>query len=90
MLPIVEELQRRLPSASANFNGQGEEEDSGLQRDVETSEEDGMNLTICFSFVRLCYLELKMTIFLRKTSLSSISMFLVLALFKFGICLSCL
>lgn len=40
VLPIVEELQRRLPSASANFNGQGEEEDSGLQKDVESTEED--------------------------------------------------
>ncbi|KAL6217475.1 hypothetical protein ACLB2K_010692 [Fragaria x ananassa] len=40
VLPIVEELQRRLPPASANFNGLGEEEDSGLQKDVETSEDD--------------------------------------------------
>ncbi|KAL6214616.1 hypothetical protein ACLB2K_014048 [Fragaria x ananassa] len=40
VLPIVEELQRRLPPASANFNGPGEEEDSGLQKDVETSEDD--------------------------------------------------
>lgn len=57
VLPIVEELQRRLPPASANFNGPGEEEDSGLQKDVETSEDDGMNLTMYFSFVGLCYLE---------------------------------
>ncbi|XP_062023889.1 magnesium transporter MRS2-I-like [Rosa rugosa] len=40
VLPIVEELQRRLPPTSANFNGPGEEEDSGLQKDVETSEDD--------------------------------------------------
>lgn len=38
--PIVEELQRRLPLVSANFQGQGDEEDpSGVQKDVETDEE---------------------------------------------------
>ncbi|XP_068323899.1 magnesium transporter MRS2-I-like isoform X2 [Pyrus communis] len=41
VLPIVEELQRRLPPSSANFNGQGEEEDaSGVQKDGETDDEN--------------------------------------------------
>ncbi|KAM2399257.1 hypothetical protein PS1_036044 [Malus domestica] len=40
VLPIVKELQRRLPLSSTNFNGQGEEEDaSGVQKD-ETDEEN--------------------------------------------------
>ncbi|PQP96763.1 hypothetical protein Pyn_08112 [Prunus yedoensis var. nudiflora] len=39
VLPIVEELQRRLPLVSANFQGQGEDEEtSGVQKDVETDE----------------------------------------------------
>lgn len=43
VIPIVEELQRRLALASASFKGQGEEEEqpTGARDDAETGEENG-------------------------------------------------
>ncbi|CBI17946.3 unnamed protein product, partial [Vitis vinifera] len=40
VIPIVEELQRRLPAVSTSFQGQGEEEDLGAQNDAEAAEEN--------------------------------------------------
>ncbi|KAJ9695965.1 hypothetical protein PVL29_008296 [Vitis rotundifolia] len=40
VIPIVEELQRRLPAVSTSFPGQGEEEDLGAQNDAEAAEEN--------------------------------------------------
>ena len=44
VIPIVEELQRRLPLTSASPKGHGEEEEkaSGVRDETETSEENGM------------------------------------------------
>jgi magnesium transporter len=42
VIPIVEELRRRLPLGNAVSHGQGEEEEHlGVQHDVESSEENG-------------------------------------------------
>ena len=48
VIPLVEELRRRLPLASTSFQGQ-EEEDLGAQNDAEASEENG-KLQLVFSF----------------------------------------
>lgn len=49
VVPIVEELQRRLPPVSTSFQGQGEEEDLGAQNDAEAAEENG-ELLLVFRF----------------------------------------
>lgn len=49
VIPIVEELQRRLPAVSTSFQGQGEEEDLGAQNDAEAAEENG-ELQLVFPF----------------------------------------
>lgn len=43
VVPIVEELQRRLVLTRASFRGQGEEEEqpAGARDDAETGEENG-------------------------------------------------
>lgn len=48
VIPMVEELRRRLPLASTSFQGQ-EEEDLGAQNDAEASEENG-NYNYLFGF----------------------------------------
>lgn len=42
VIPVIEELQRRLPPANGFRQGQGEGKDYG-QPDVEAVEEDGMS-----------------------------------------------
>lgn len=43
VIPVVEELQRRLPPVNAIRRGQGNEKEyPGGQNDVEAGEEDGM------------------------------------------------
>lgn len=42
VVPIIEELRRRLPLGNAVYQGQGEEEEHpGVQHDVESGEENG-------------------------------------------------
>lgn len=53
VVPIVEELKRRLPSVNLNSQVQGEDEENlGPQNDLDTSEENGitshMTLFACF------------------------------------------
>jgi magnesium transporter len=42
VIPVVEELQRRLPPSSVFRQGQDGKEYPGGQQDVEAGEEDGM------------------------------------------------
>lgn len=43
VVPIVQELQRRLPLVNLISEGQGEDEDNlGAENDLETSEENGI------------------------------------------------
>ena len=42
VIPVVEELQRRLPPANASHLGQGDGKDYG-KYDAEAGEEDGMS-----------------------------------------------
>lgn len=53
VVPIVEELQKRLPSVNLNSQVQGEDEENlGPQNDLDASEENGMTshitLLSCF------------------------------------------
>lgn len=52
VIPIVEELQRRLPLVSAILQGQGEEEEKPeAQNDTESSEQNGMPLRVYYAFI---------------------------------------
>lgn len=43
VIPIVEELQRRLPPVNVNFIGQGEDEEgNGIQSETQTNESNGI------------------------------------------------
>lgn len=54
VVPIVEELVRRLPSINLNSQAQGEDEENlGPQNDLDTSEENGM--TLCITLLE-CFL----------------------------------
>lgn len=50
VIPIVEELQRRLQPVDANFLGQGDDEDgTGGQTEAQTSESTGILFTLTFT-----------------------------------------
>lgn len=52
VIPVVEELQRRLPPVNAIQQGQGDgKEFPGGQNDVDTGEEDGMLHLINYFFI---------------------------------------
>lgn len=47
VVPIVQELQRRLPLVNFNSEGQGEDgENLGPQSDLETNENNGITMTL--------------------------------------------
>lgn len=50
MIPIVEELQRRLTSASSKCQGEEEEQPAGVRDEAETGEENGMSNEIMMLF----------------------------------------
>lgn len=46
VIPVVEELRRRLPATNSNREGQSDGKELVVQHDAETGEEDGMLFSV--------------------------------------------